>query len=215
MKRVLIAAIASFLTVSAYGQVNTSIETPEQQQAGPEGAQAQQIQQRITELYIADFKSEVQLSDDQFLSLMPGIRNFMKMQFENARRRQAFNQQLSQLMEQPNPSESEVTQLIEARNQFERESATLETRFLTRIGAQLSPRQQVRVMEFNRRFMNQKLPGLIQQARDRSANNPAARNRNPQQPPAAVARPNANRPNANRPNGQARPGTALRGRNNK
>jgi hypothetical protein len=204
MKRImLITAVASLLTVSAFAQVN-----PDEAETA-EPRQAQQIQNQITDLYIANFKSEVQLTDEQFIRLNPGIRNFMRMQFENARRRQAFKQQLSQLMDQPNPSESDVTKLIDAKNQFEREAVTKETRFLTRINSELSPRQQVRVMEFNRRFMDEKLPGLIQQARDRSAKNPAAVRRNQQQAPAAVVRPNANRPNA----GQNRPGTALKGRN--
>jgi len=209
MKRaIMIAAVVGLLTVSAFAQVNPpEAETTDQREVRTEPAQGQQIQRQITELYIADFKNEVQLSDEQFMKLNPGIRNFMQRQFEAARQRQAFKQKLTQLMEQPNPSESEVTELINAKNQFERDAATMETRFLTRIGAELSPRQQVRVMEFNRRFMNEKLPGLIQQARDRTAN-PAARNRNAQQAPPAVVR-----PNANRPNGQVRPGPALRGRN--
>ena len=209
MKRaIMIAVVVSLLAVSAFAQVNPpDAETTDQREVRPEAAQGQQIQRQITDLYIADFKSEVQLSDEQFMKLNPGIRNFMQMQFQTARRRQAFNQQLTQLMEQPNPSENDVTELINARNQFEREAATMETRFLTRIGAELSPKQRVRVMEFNRRFMNEKLPGLVQQARDRTAN-PAARNRNVQKAPPAVVR-----PNANRPNGQVRPGAALRGRN--
>lgn len=210
----IIAAVAGLLTMPAFGQVDpVDAEPTEQREARPEAAQAQpvqqqRIQQQITDLYVSDFRNDVQLSDDQFLKLNSGIRNFMRMQFETARRRQAFKQQIDQLMNQPNPSETDVQRLIDAKNQFDREAATSETRFLTRIGNELSPAQKVRVMEFNRKFMGEKLPGLIQQARDRSVNPAAVRKGNQKQVPAPVVRPNANRPNA-----QGRPGAALRGRN--
>src|SRR5262245_5751440 len=196
MKRLLmIVTVAGFLSISASAQVTPAeIQTADLTQS--DTAQTQQLQQRITDLYLSDFRNEVQLSDEQFLKLNGGIRNFMQNQFQAARRRQALKQQLDQLMSQPNPSETDVQRLIEARNQFERESATMETRFLNRMGAELSPGQQLRVMEFNRRFMNEKLPDLVQRARERAIN--PARNRQQQAPP--VVRPNANRPNANRPN---------------
>jgi hypothetical protein len=218
MKRAFIAAVvAGCLRVAAFGQVD-SAEPPlvERQNARPEAAQAQQLRQQITDLYLSDFKNEVELTDDQFLKLNMPLRQFMRTRFQAPADRQALNQRLDQLLSQPNPSEADVQKLTEEIAKHDREVGTVDARFLARFGSELSPRQQLLLQQFNRRFFNEKLPGLISQARERNAAAAAARGQK-QRPAAGAAKQNPPRPNATRPNAPVRPenGNALRGGTNR
>ena len=209
MRHAFIAAVvAGFLHLSAFAQVDTP-ETPpvERPNARPEAAQAQRIQEQITDLYLSDFKNEVGLTDEQFLKLNLPLRNFMQMRFRAPARRQALNQRLTELLNQPNPPEPEVQKLTEEIAQFDRQVGTQEARFLERFGPELSVRQRGQLLQFNRKFFNEKLPGLINQARERNA----AAARDQKQRPAAGA---AAKQNQGRPNAPARSGNALRGKAN-
>ena len=208
MRRAFIAAVvAGFLRVSAFAQVD-SAEPPasERLNARPEATQAQRIQEQITDLYLSDFKNEVGLTDEQFLKLNMPLRRFMRMRFQAPARRQELNQQLERLLSQPNPSEEDVQKLTEEIAQHDREVGSMDARFLANFGSELLPRQRLLLQQFNRKFFNEKLPGLVNQARERNA----AAGQGQRQRPAAGA---AAKQNATRPNAAARPGNgnALRG----
>lgn len=209
MRRAFIAAVLTgFLRVSAFAQVDPAEPPPsERPNARPEAAQAQRIQEQITDLYISDFKNEVGLTDEQFLNLNMPLRRFMRMRFQAPARRQELNRQLEQLLSQPNPSETDVQKLTEDIAKHDRDVGTMEARFLANFGSELLPRQRLLLQQFNRRFFNEKLPGLINQARERNA----AAARDQKQRPAAGA---AAKQNQVRPNAPARPGNALRGKAN-
>ena len=207
MKRLLIlTAIFSALMVPAFAQVDETQLAPadSRRDARPEPRQAQQLQQQITDLYLSDFKNEVELTDEQFLKLNNPLREFMRRRFQAPQQRQALNQRLQQLLSQPNPSETDVQQLTDEIAQHDRETGTLEARFLARMGNELSPRQRLLFTQFNQKFFSEKLPGLISQAGERNA----AANQGQRQRPAARGQ------NPNRPNIQTRPGAALRNKAN-
>jgi hypothetical protein len=204
MKALLMAAAFCFLSLPAFAQEATEAQSDTRGDARPQVTQAQRLQEQIIDLYISNFKSEVELTDEQFLRLSMPLRNFIKNRFQAPLRRQALNQRRQQLLGQANPSEADVQQLNEEIAQFDRDTAMLEARFLTRVGSQLTPRQKLLLTQFNQKFFNEKLPGLINQAREQNAQ------RGQRQRPADVANGN----DAARPNAPARPGNALRGRPN-
>jgi hypothetical protein len=211
MKRLLVlTVIFCALTVPAFAQAEeTPLAPADNRNAPPELRPAQQLQQQITDLYVSDFKSAVELTDEQFLKLNNPLREFMKRRFQAPQQRQNLNLRLQQLLSQPNPSEKDVQDLTNEIAQHDREIGTLEARFLARMGNELTPRQRLLFTQFNQKFFNEKLPGLIIQARERIAAQPQGQR---QRPAANAARgQNPNRPNANRPKVD---GPALRNKAN-
>jgi chromosome segregation ATPase len=213
MRRAFIAAVvAGCLHLSAFAQVDPAEPPPaDRPNARPEAAQVQKIQEQITDFYLSDFRNELGLTEEQFFSLNQPLRQFMRMRFQAPARRQEMNQRLDQLLSQPNPPEAEVQKLTKEIAQFDRQMGNQEERFLAAFGSELSTRQQAQLLQFNRRFFNEKLPGLIRQARERNAAQAQRQAQQKQQqqrqkPAADPVRPN------NTP--VARPGNALRGKPN-
>jgi hypothetical protein len=206
MKRLLLLTpVFCALMLPAFAQVDGAepqvAPTDGPREATPEPKQAQRLQQQITDLYISDFKNEVGLTDEQFLKLNNPLREFMRRRFMAPQQRRALNQRLQRLLSQPDPSDSDVQQLTNEIAEHDREIGTLEARFLARMGSELTPRQRLLFTQFNQKFFNEKLPGLISQARERIAGEqtqgqrqrPAARGQNPNRP-NAPARPQVDRP---------------------
>ncbi len=188
MKRLcLIVVISGVLTVPAFAQTAAQEEVPPEapvEQAPLPENQARQLQQRIVDFYLSDFRREVELSDDQFLALAPEIRRFMQMRFRVANQRRALLERQNQMLKQPVLSEAEVQRLTEQQAQLDAEEGTLETRLIRRLRAQLTDRQILLVRPFNMRFFGETLPGLLERARDRST----LRGQRPERP-EAVDRP--------------------------
>jgi hypothetical protein len=188
MKRLcLIVVISGVLNVPAFAQTaaqgDVPREAPVEQTPLPEN-QARQLQQRIVDFYLSDFRREVELSDDQFLALAPEIRRFMQMSFRVANQRRALRERQNQMLKQPVLSEAEVQRLTEQQAQLDAEAGTLETRLIRRLQAQLTDRQILLVRPFNMRFFNETLPRLVERARDRAT----LRGQRPERP-EAVDRP--------------------------
>ena len=220
MKRLsMIIAVLGLLTTSVFAQ-----EDPLDAAAGDEAleqTEARQIQRSITDLYVSDFRNQVGLSEEQFLKVSPVLRQFIQNRFRVARQRVALDQQLNRLLSQPDPSETAIQRLSEARAQFETEAATMETRLVNRLKPDLSARQAALIYQFNRSF-NEGLRTAVEQVRA----NTAARGQRQQRPGAATgpnvngapdpARPNVNtrqapaRTNPNRAPEPARPGNAIK-----
>lgn len=188
MKRLcLIVVISGVLTVPAFAQTAAQEEVPPEapvEQAPLPENQARQLQQRIVDFYLSDFRREVELSDDQFLALAPEIRRFMQMRFRVANQRRALLERQNQMLKQPVLSEAEVQRLTEQQAQLDAEEGTLETRLIRRLRAQLTDRQILLVRPFNMRFFGETLPGLLERARDRAT----LRGQRPERP-EAVDRP--------------------------
>lgn len=194
MKRLfIIAAVLGLLPIAAFAQDAVQEgEQPDQAveqtqaQPTPQGQLQQQIQGRIADLYLSSFREEVELTDEQVLKLSPDIRQFIQGSFRLANRRRVLNERQAQLLSQPNPSRTDVQMLNEQRARMETEAATLESRFLRRHEADLSERQMLLVSVFNRKFFNERLPRLLDQARAAAGN----RGLRQQQPPGTAGRAN-------------------------
>jgi len=208
MKRLGIILMTALLTIPAMAGIG--VAGPRQQrQLQRQEAKAQQltpeqqqnrVQQLIADVYVNRFQNGVGLSDEQFLKVGTFIRQFIQMRFRIANQRNTLNQRRTQLLEQPDPSETEVRQLSDDTAQFERTVGNMESVFLSKIQAELTPRQILMVPTFNKRFFEEDLPKLIETARAEFA----ARG---QAPPV---RPNANAARNTKSNAQA-PADAFRG----
>jgi hypothetical protein len=224
--------VAVFLTASAFAQSepqvqqrdarqqNNSQQNQALQNQAPQNRarlnqapqnQLQQIQQSLADLYLSDFRSQIELNEDQFLSVAPIIRQFMQMRFRAANRRENLNQRLNRLLSQSNPSETQVQQLIDEKAQLESQSAGMEVWFVNTIRPYLTTRQVPRVLDFNRTFFNERLPDLIGRAREMAASRGQRQQQRQQQRPAEAARPNT-RQNSNRPANQSQQGDAFNGK---
>jgi len=138
----------------------------------------EQLQQRIADFYLSDFRSAVELNEDQFFKLGPTIRQFIRMRFQAARQRQALNQQLNGLLQQPNPSEADVQKLSDERARIESEVGTMEAGFVNRLRSDLSARQLALVLQFNTTFFEQTMPKLLDRAREAAASQQQRPNQN-------------------------------------
>src|SRR5262245_12348173 len=186
-----IVIVAGLLTASAFAQSEqqavqqrdaplpqnqAQIQAPQNQQQQNRANQApqnqlQQIQQSLADLYLSDFRSQIELNEDQFLNAAPIIRQFIQMRFRAANRRENLNQRLNRLLSQSNPSEAQVQQLIDEKAQLESQSAGMEVWFVNTLRPHLTTRQVPRVLDFNRTFFNERLPDLINRAREMAAVN--------------------------------------------
>jgi hypothetical protein len=201
MKRLYaIAIVLGLLSVPAFGQAIQPETDQRAAAAGSDPAQLRQLQQRITSLYLSDFRNSVELTEEQFIQLEPVIRQFIQMRFERANQRELLKQRQEFLLNQTEPSDGDVKQLAEDQANFERQTANQESRFIERLrsAAELSPRQALLVPRFNRAFFDERLPQIIERAREAAA----APRGQPQRPAAA-------RGNANRGREPARSGNAF------
>jgi TolA-binding protein len=163
-------------------------QTPQQQQ--------NQVQQLIADVYVTRFNNSVGLNDEQFLKVASFVRQFIQMRFRVANQRSILSQRRSQLLEQPEPPEAEVRQLSDDTAQLERQAGNMESNFVAKVRAELTPRQVLLINEFNRRFFDEDLPKLIESVRAEVA--------------ASGRRPAANGARNNR-NAPLAPGDAFRG----
>jgi hypothetical protein len=160
-------------------------------QGARQGAQQNQnnrAQQLIIDVYLQNFRREIDLSEDQWLKVGQPIRNFIQTRFRVANQRAQLNQRLMELVSQANPSETEVRQLKEDLAQLELTASRAQNNLLNRLSADLSPKlsplQEVKVIAFNTTFFEEQLPRLLERVREEVA----ARGQAPQQ-----QRPNANK----------------------
>jgi hypothetical protein len=153
-----------------------------------------QVQQLIADIYVNRFQNTLGLSDEQFLRVGTFIRQFIQQRFRAANQRNILNQRRTQLLEQTDPPEAEVRQLSQDTAQFERNVGNMESTFISKIQAELTPRQILLVRDFNSRFIEEELPKLIESVRAE-----------------VEARGQGPRANTNRQqNNQALPGSTLR-----
>jgi hypothetical protein len=153
--------------------------------------QQNQLRQSITNLYLTNFRTEVRLTEDQFLKIERFIQQFIQNRFMVAIERDAVNQELDQLLNQANPSSEAVDAAIAKKTRIDRAFVNMEPTFMEKIRADLTDTQRTLFYIFNRNFFDEKLPGLIERAKAQTGT----------QAPSPVARPNPNRPqNQNGPN---------------
>ena len=203
MKRlsIIVVTIALLSSISAFAQGGPRDlagrgDTAERPQA--------QLQKSIADLYLANFKDEVGLSDEQFLKVRPLVLRFIQMRFQAANQKRILEERQDQLLSQPNPSEAEIQKLNEELTKLD-EAATLDGRFMRNLQPELSERQRLLAFAFHRKFINEKLPMMLERLR---AANAAPQK---QQRPAAAGRANQNRKETAQP---TRPANTLRGKNN-
>jgi len=154
--------------------------------------------QLIADVYVTQFQSTVGLNEEQYLRVGMPVRQFVLSRFRVANQRAALNQRRAELLALSDPSQAEVQKLSDDIAQFERRASNTENDFITRIRSELSPRQVLLVLEFNKSFFQEKLPQLLERARAEAASR------------GQTARPN--RPNANRGKNPAPPVESFRSR---
>lgn len=149
--------VASGIAEAGPRQQRNQAQTPQQQQ--------NQLQQLITDVYVNRFQNTVGLSDEQFIKVGMFIRQFIQQRFRVANQRNVLNQRRAQLLEQADPPEEDVRQLGEDTAQLERQVGNMESNFIAKIQAELTPRQRLLVRTFNARFIEEELPRLIETVR--------------------------------------------------
>ena len=177
---ILIAAMAGMAFAQAGPRDLTGPENVQQQKQ----AQAP-LQQSIIALYLSDFRREVELTEDQFINVVPIVRNFIQQRFRIANERQSLDDRKSKLLSQPNPSPTELQELNNLLTKQGSASGSWKTRFMLQLQPHLTDLQRVRAYDFDDRFMSEKLPALVEKFR---ADNAAARGA--QSKPAMRANPN-------------------------
>ena len=166
----------------------------------PERSQAQ-LQNTITDLYLANFKERVGLSDDQFLRVRPMVRRFIQNRFQVANQRRILEERQAQLLNQSNASEAEIQKLNDDLSSLD-EAGAIDGRFMKNLQRELSPRQGALAREFHKEFINERLPLMLERLRAAQAD--------PNRGERAAARANQQ----NRKDQGQSPGTTLRGKNN-
>ena len=202
MKRIgTIVVILGLLSVPAYGQGPRNLAGLGEQAERPQA----QLQRSIIDLYLANFKEQVGLSDEQFLAVRPFVTRFVNARFQNANQRRLLEERQNLLLSQPNASEAEIQKLNEDLSRLD-DGGTIDARFMKNLQPQLTPRQALLAREFHRQFMTERLPMMLERLRAAQANNPKA-----QQREAARANQQQNRKAQQQAD---RPGNTLRGNNN-
>ena len=196
---VLFVLIVAVFSVSAFGQGPRALAGSE---AAAERPQAQ-LQQQIADLYLANFKAQVGLDDDQFLVVRPLVLRFMNQRFQNANQRKTLEDRQAQLLSQPDASETEIQTLNEDLNKLD-DGGTIDQRFMRNLQMRLTPRQASLARQFHKSFINETLPLTLERLRAAQANAPKNQ---PQRP--ADARPNQQQ----KRNQQRQDANTLRGKN--
>lgn len=168
MKRVvLFVLIMAVFAVSAFGQGPRALAG-----SAPAAERAQaQLQQQIADLYLANFKAQVGLDDNQFLVVRPLVLRFMNQRFQNANQRKTLEDQQAQLLSQPDASETEIQTLNENLNKLD-DGGTIDKRFMKNLEARLTLRQTLLAREFHRSFMSETLPMTLERLRATQGNAP-------------------------------------------
>jgi hypothetical protein len=210
MKRLgMIIAITSVFAVSAFGQGPRALNGGDVVADRP----LPQLQKGIIELYLANFRNEVGLSDDQFLRVSPLVTRFVNARFQNANQRRMLEERQTELLSQPNPAEADIQKLNEDLARLE-EGGVIDKRLIKNLQPELTPRQSLLASEFHRQFITERLPMLLERLRAAQANNPKAQERqanraNQQQ--NRKGQPQADRPaNTLRDNNKAQPAPTRR-----
>jgi len=195
----MLVLIVAVFAVSAFGQGPRALAGSE---AAAERPQAQ-LQQQIADLYLANFKAQVGLDDDQFLVVRPLVLRFINQRFQNANQRKTLEDRQAQLLSQPDPSETEIQTLNEDLSKLD-DGGAIDKRFLNNLQTRLQPRQSLLAREFHKGFINETLPMVLERLRAAQANAP----KGPRQRPAdARANQQQNR------NQQRQDANTLRGKN--
>jgi len=167
----------------------------------PERSQAQ-LQNTIADLYLANFKERVGLSDDQFLRVRPMVRRFIQNRFQVANQRRILEERQAQLLNQSNAPEAEIQKLNDDLSSLD-EAGAIDGRFMKNLQRELSPRQGALAREFHKQFINERLPLMLERLRAAQADPNGKGER-------AAARANQQ----NRKDQGQRPNATLRGKNN-
>jgi len=193
----------SAMAVSAFAQGPRALAGPNQS-AVPDRPLAQ-VQRGIIELYLANFRDAVGLSEEQFLRVSPFVNRFVNARFQNANQRRILEERQAQLLSQPNASETEFQSLNEELGKLE-DGGAIDARFMKNLGTELTPRQATLAREFHKTFITERLPNLLERLRAAQANNPKAQQRE-------AARANQQQNRKGQPQAD-RPANTLRGNNN-
>jgi len=185
----LVLAAFGFLAVSAFAQ--NGPRTLAGRGDAADRPQAQ-LQNRIADFYLVNFKEEVGLSNDQLLRVGPKIRRFILNRFQAANQRRILEERQDQLLSQPDASDADLQKLNQDIANLE-DASIIDRRFLKNLEPELSERQLALARQFHKRFISEKLPMILEQlreeraaARGRPGGRPNQQNRRDTAPPATL-----------------------------
>jgi hypothetical protein len=153
----------------------------------------QQVLNIVADVYISRFRTEVGLSDEQFIDLSMILREMVRRRFMLAQRRDELIKQQEQMIGQ-NTSEEEYRQLKRQLDDVENQLNNIPRNFfVNRIEPRLTRNQSLLAQQFNRKF-EQDLKGYIERAVEAQRKQmQQQQERQRQQQNNATARPNAQR----------------------
>lgn len=199
MKRLsLILAAFGLMTLSALAQEGPRSLTSQEE---PVDRPQNQLQNRIADFYLVNFKEEVGLTDEQLLLVGPKIRRFIQNRFQAANQKRILENRQEQLLKQPNTSDADLQRLNQEIGNLE-DAAIIDRRFLKNLQPELTERQIALARQFHKRFISERLPMILERLREENATargrsgvaRPNQQNRRGANPPPTTLRDNPNNP---------------------
>jgi hypothetical protein len=117
-------------------------------------------------LFIGQFQQQVQVSDEQYVKILPLLRQGIETMRTNANRSLLANNRLRQLI-RANASEDELNAQIHEVDEADRQTKTAQQAFISKIDPFLTTDQKARFRMFQSTF-DQRLRELMQRARQLS-----------------------------------------------
>ena len=114
-------------------------------------------------LYIGQFQEQVQVTNEQYVKILPLLRNGIEIMRNNANRSLRASNQLRQLLRQNSP-EDQLTAQIRELDEADRQTKSAQQAFIATVDPFLSADQKARFRLFQSTF-DQRLRDLVQRAR--------------------------------------------------
>lgn len=166
MKKMAIAAfLAAFLATPAVAQLRPprqQLRPPVRDGAPPRGAQNPPVLDMIEGFYVSQLPGMVELSDEQFVKILPVLRQSLRDRFEISTRRTRATNQLRQAT-QRGSSDEELTRLVRELDRADNDVQSNREMFLASVDPLLTPRQQAR-LRMSLIMIEQRVGNMIQRA---------------------------------------------------
>jgi hypothetical protein len=164
MKVLIAACLAAFVAAPAFTQVRPlrqQLRPPVRDGAGARGGQTP-ILDMVEGFYVSQLPAMTELSDEQFVKILPVLRQSLRERFEISARRTRAVAELRQLVERGG-SDEEMTRLIREMDRADAGVQASREKFLASVDPLLAPRQQAR-LRMALIMIEQRVGNMIQRA---------------------------------------------------
>ena len=173
MRKMAVAACLSvFLAAPAFAQQRgprQQLRPPVRDGAPPpRGAQTPPVLDMVEGFYVSQLPRMVEVSDEQFVKILPVLRQSLRERFEISTRRTRAMNQLRQAAES-GASDEDLTRLVREMDRADSDVQANRERFLASVDPQLTPRQQAR-LRMALIMIEQRVGNMIQRANNANAN---------------------------------------------